>query len=101
VQGDEIRRAREERRMSRAELGHLVGVSESAVGLWERSEREPSYGHSQRLRAVLFGQGVPAVELDLPTRVAALEVEIRLLRELVTELAGARIEDDPAPPATL
>lgn len=39
--GQRIRRLREERRWSQAELGDLIGVSGRAVGNWERGDNEP------------------------------------------------------------
>jgi len=95
MDGADIQRERLRRKMGRRELANLIGVTEQTIGLWERSERTPSFGHLQRLRAVLFGQGLPAAELDVPTRVAALEVQVAALTALVAELAAARLEDDP------
>lgn len=39
--GQRIRRLREERRWSQAELGDLVGVSGRTIGNWERDTHDP------------------------------------------------------------
>lgn len=50
VQPDELRRFREEQRLSRAKLANLVGVSATSVQNWE-SGRVASLKIQRRLRA--------------------------------------------------
>jgi transcriptional regulator with XRE-family HTH domain len=41
--GDRIRLHRLIKKMTRADFGKMLGVSEQAIGLYERSERQPTF----------------------------------------------------------
>lgn len=49
---DNIRRIREERRMTQAELAKLLGVSNKAISTWEHGSREPNMGMIQKMADV-------------------------------------------------
>lgn len=40
--GEQIRKLRDSRDMSQAELGEAIGLGKSAIGMYERGEREPN-----------------------------------------------------------
>ncbi len=52
--GDRLKREREKRGWSQEELARRLNISKSAVGMYERNERQPAFALTQRL-AELFG----------------------------------------------
>jgi len=51
--GDRIRRAREQKKLRQSDVGHAVGVTGSAVSMWESGRNEPGYTELIRLAKVL------------------------------------------------
>lgn len=51
--GSNIASARELRSMSRAALSEAVGVSDAAVGMWERGETAPRWHHQLAIAQAL------------------------------------------------
>lgn len=70
--GTRIRRLREERRLSQADLGLAIGVSGRTIGNWERGENTPrnSIGALEAFFRVSLLDGTPVEEDDV---VAAIE----------------------------
>lgn len=75
--GQRIRRLREERRWSQAELGDLVGVSGRTVGSWERDTHHPrnSIGALEKVLGVSLVTGEELVDTADPV-VRAIEASI-------------------------
>lgn len=72
--GQRIRRLREERRWSQAELGDLVGVSGRTIGSWERDKHHPrsSLGALEKVFGVSLATGESLVD-DTDQVVRAIE----------------------------
>lgn len=51
--GEQIRRARKERGVRACDLGERLGVSPTAISLWENDKRTPSLGHLVAICKVL------------------------------------------------
>lgn len=80
--GINIRTARKEKGITMKELGALIGASESAVSLYERGKREPSY-ETLLMIAEELGTSVSSL-MGEETKKAPSEDEA--IRELAAEL---------------
>lgn len=56
--GDRLRAAREGLGMTQRELGRLVGISASAVGMYEGGRRRPGPAARERLRLFFAERGI-------------------------------------------
>jgi transcriptional regulator with XRE-family HTH domain len=52
--GKHLTRARQAKNLSRGEVARQLGITEQAVGAWERGDRVPDSGHLARL-SKLYG----------------------------------------------
>jgi transcriptional regulator with XRE-family HTH domain len=53
VEGGRIQRVREAARLSQTELGMALGVTQTAVALWEKGKRVPRGATAERLARLL------------------------------------------------
>jgi transcriptional regulator with XRE-family HTH domain len=93
-----IKRRRKELQLTQKELGGLTGVSERAVGAWERAEHTPEGKVRERVAEVLGLEYTPAkrrgddavVELELiRTQLKYLRDGIATIESLVDRALGA------------
>lgn len=101
--GLEIKRARERLRMTQAELGEAVGVSQKTIDNWEHDRRYPksSIGALEQVLGISFRSASPArrtaADLTDEERAQALE-EFRRLGEQLFGWSGEHEEPEEKPP---
>lgn len=88
--GERLRRWREARGLSQAELASLVGVAQPTIVKWETDQRQPRKGYwttleqALRLRRGTISQSIGDVHPDV--RVAAVEAELAMIRQEITTM---------------
>lgn len=50
--GRHLQRSREAAKLTRGDVAERLGITEQAVGAWERGDRTPDYSHLERLRRI-------------------------------------------------
>lgn len=96
VDGEALRRARDELGISRDQLTAYSGVSRETLRKIEESDYTPK---AKTLADIKRGLEKAAEELSVTQRLAALERQVDVLESLVRALLAARTEQPVGPPA--
>lgn len=85
--GDRLRKLRSSKKLKQEELGELINISKSAVGMYERNEREPSFKILEKIA------GFFEVSIDYLLTGSAIKNNENLIFFDIEDLSEGEIED--------
>lgn len=87
--GEQIRRAREQRRLTQIQLANQLGVSQTAISYWEQGRRSPDLDDLVALADVLETDVAAFFQQAAPRRPTRVILRAQADRLLATEVANA------------
>lgn len=63
-EGKKIREFRESKKLTQAQLGKMLGVSQALIGQWETGKRKPKYETLEKIASVLGVSVLEIMEID-------------------------------------